>query len=581
MATLLDNAVFGSGAFGQINRVGDGFKQDPASGQWYQWGQDSNWMGDSSNPGAWNPLEGSTGFLAGMGDNDPGRTLDLNALATPEYFLTGQGLDSFSDKEGVMNPANIKVVGKTEGGYLVMSKTGDKTGAVYAVTEAPDGNYYTAGKVKDGVEWETNSPWWKENIGIISVLAAPLMAGAAQTISNAVSAYMSGAASTLSEALSMGFNGALETFAAGAGAFPTGVADPFMLSEQFVNGAWQVPSNPFTSPTANWTKDIVPDFSSGAAPGESGGRFVGDAQFAPPYTEAYDAAQLLQQGINPNQVVDILTSTGLDEMVAADIVQLTQQGIPDGQIMDIITRQYPPDMLTPGMTNPNVVPPPGTPGSSTTTAPPGNPPPGNPPPGGTPPGGAPPGGTPPGGTTPGGSNFDPLGLLASIIDGYNKYAGGKDIMDFARRIYGKADWFEDQLQQTYQNPDYYFNSPEFQSLARVTENRLRRRDAKLGTMGNDTAFANLFRDEALTKGLNPYRTGLVSAANLGKQNSATALKGFSEGLNQRNSALSPLAFNQGNAGGNVVNQTSATVNDLRNVGGFIRDMWNWGSSFFD
>lgn len=65
-----------------------------------------------------------------------------------------------------------------------------------------------------------------------------------------------------------------------------------------------------------------------------------------PYTEAYDAANLFQNGItNANQIGDIMAATGLDPFIASDLGSLAAQGLSEAQLGQVIGASYTPAEL--------------------------------------------------------------------------------------------------------------------------------------------------------------------------------------------------------------------------------------------
>lgn len=64
-----------------------------------------------------------------------------------------------------------------------------------------------------------------------------------------------------------------------------------------------------------------------------------------PYTEAFDAVNLAQQGLSANQIAQNLTVSGLDSFLAEDMARLAAQGLSPQQIAETLAYSYTPAEL--------------------------------------------------------------------------------------------------------------------------------------------------------------------------------------------------------------------------------------------
>lgn len=64
-----------------------------------------------------------------------------------------------------------------------------------------------------------------------------------------------------------------------------------------------------------------------------------------PYTEAFDAVNLAQQGLSSNQIAQNLSATGLDFFLSEDMARLAAQGLSPDQIVQTLSYSYTPAEL--------------------------------------------------------------------------------------------------------------------------------------------------------------------------------------------------------------------------------------------
>ena len=91
------------------------------------------------------------------------------------------------------------------------------------------------------------------------------------------------------------------------------------------------------TPTAGSSFGVVPGGAYTAGAGA-----IGQAL---PYTEAYDAWNLAQQGLGSSDIAQNLVATGMDEFLAADVGNLAAQGLSEAQIAQVIGASYTPAEL--------------------------------------------------------------------------------------------------------------------------------------------------------------------------------------------------------------------------------------------
>lgn len=85
--------------------------------------------------------------------------------------------------------------------------------------------------------------------------------------------------------------------------------------------------------------------SEAAAPAMAAAAEVGTAL---PYTEAFDAVNLAQQGLSQGQIAQTLElSAGVDKFIAADMASLASQGLSPDQIVQTLSYSYSPAELKP------------------------------------------------------------------------------------------------------------------------------------------------------------------------------------------------------------------------------------------
>lgn len=79
----------------------------------------------------------------------------------------------------------------------------------------------------------------------------------------------------------------------------------------------------------------------GAAAADAVAAAAAEAATALPYTEAFDAFNLAQQGLRPEQIAQNLTiSANVDPFIAQDMAQLAAQGLSPQQIVETLSMSY-------------------------------------------------------------------------------------------------------------------------------------------------------------------------------------------------------------------------------------------------
>ena len=126
-------------------------------------------------------------------------------MQTPEGDLGFNPLGAAAMQKYGIGQADTQVewhFDNSTGSMYVMFKTGDKQGSVVVYDWDPELN----AMVPKGVgqtKWDTNKPWWRENLGLIMVLAAPLMMWGGQALYGA----MAGAGAGTGTAMASQFAG--------------------------------------------------------------------------------------------------------------------------------------------------------------------------------------------------------------------------------------------------------------------------------------------------------------------------------------------------------------------------------------
>ena len=87
------------------------------------------------------------------------------------------------------------------------------------------------------------------------------------------------------------------------------------------------------------------DFNMGASLGDAAAAAAAEFGTALPYTEAFDAYNLAQQGLSSTQIAQNLTTTGLDSYLAEDMARLAANGLSPDQIVQTLSYSYTPAEL--------------------------------------------------------------------------------------------------------------------------------------------------------------------------------------------------------------------------------------------
>jgi hypothetical protein len=123
-----------------------------------------------------------------------------------------------------------------------------------------------------------------------------------------------------------------------AAAAATGYVDPSLLAGEAA----------FTGATETGLATLA---AEGAAAETVGAALLSEAAAAEaisqalPYTEAFDAFNLAQQGLNSTQIAQNLTVTGLDSFLAQDMANLAAQGLSPEAITQALSYSYTPAEL--------------------------------------------------------------------------------------------------------------------------------------------------------------------------------------------------------------------------------------------
>lgn len=140
-----------------------------------------------------------------------------------------------------------------------------------------------------------------------------------------------------------------------------------------------------------------------------------------------------------------------------------------------------------------------------------------------------------------------LNWLPAVANMISQNRQGNYRQDIADRMLNNRQGFVDELQRTYENPQGYLDSPEYQAIAGTTLNQLMRKDAAGGRLANDAGRQKLMQDHAFNW-LNDRRKTLVQAIT-GNPFGSDMLQQGTQGLADRygmfNSIFDMLGVNQG------------------------------------
>lgn len=140
-----------------------------------------------------------------------------------------------------------------------------------------------------------------------------------------------------------------------------------------------------------------------------------------------------------------------------------------------------------------------------------------------------------------------LNWLPAVANMISQNRQGNYRQDIADRMLNNRQGFVDELQRTYEDPQGYLDSPEYQAIAGTTLNQLMRKDAARGRLANDAERQKLMQDHAFNW-LNDRRKTLVQAIT-GNPFGSDMLQQGTQGLADRygmfNSFFDMLGLNQG------------------------------------
>lgn len=196
-----------------------------------------------------------------------------------------------------------------------------------------------------------------------------------------------------------------------------------------------------------------------------------------------------------------------------------------------------------------------------------------------------------GSTGGGGNNMNMLGLLGAMYSAKSNEQLGDKYAEIWNQMQGQAKPFMDKLQESYTNPNAYLESPEFQSINKLEENRLARNAAAGGRLSNDVDRATLLQNFA-QKNLGAYRNNLQSSVDATQRQLAAFAPMFIQSQQNSLGSLAPYfaAMGQGGAGGNIGDilgglfgggsggGTSGGGTGGSGIGGIIgagKDIWDW------
>lgn len=180
-----------------------------------------------------------------------------------------------------------------------------------------------------------------------------------------------------------------------------------------------------------------------------------------------------------------------------------------------------------------------------------------------------------------------LNSLINLGTGYYGSQQNKDHSGNLKRIYDERAALQkpylDQLLQSYQDPNSFYNSNQYKGLADVYQNQIDRQAGSTGRLANPTDREVLLQQHAL-KELNNYRQGLTD------QIKATSpdnyINAYQKGLEVEANANNPFIAGIGKTGSGSAGTSGNSIQDVTNVidgvikgGTFIADNWGKISDF--
>jgi hypothetical protein len=171
----------------------------------------------------------------------------------------------------------------------------------------------------------------------------------------------------------------------------------------------------------------------------------------------------------------------------------------------------------------------------------------------------------------GGTGMNILDLLGGAYSANRNRDFASKLMELYNKQRDMQMPFYNKLAESYSNPNAYWESPEYQGLARVRGNQVNRGDS--GTFTNSTDREKLMQDHA-TKSIGDYRQGLYSAMT-GTDPKAYA-DAYAKGALADSYSNLPIFAGIGNSGGSL-EDIFKTGKDIWDVG---TDVWDWFGELF-
>jgi hypothetical protein len=134
------------------------------------------------------------------------------------------------------------------------------------------------------------------------------------------------------------------------------------------------------------------------------------------------------------------------------------------------------------------------------------------------------------------------------------------------------------LQQSYQDPNTYLQTPDMQAILGLEANKLTGIDASQGRLSNDLARTAKLQQLAQSR-LGDYRTGLQQAINAVYQPSAiTEMYGRAAGAQSTQYGDIAKWLGAGGSPGQTISDIGNVISGVGNIGGTLID---WGGEFWD
>ena len=135
-------------------------------------------------------------------------------------------------------------------------------------------------------------------------------------------------------------------------------------------------------------------------------------------------------------------------------------------------------------------------------------------------------------------NMGLLDMLGAYYSSKSNEKLGDEYTKLWNQMQTNAAPFMQQLQQSYANPNSYWESPEYKALQGIEQNRIERQKAKAGTNSNPSDLAVLLQQHA-AKNIDEYRKGLQTSVDSTQRQLAAFAPFMISGLQNSTGSLAP------------------------------------------